>query len=785
MAPGVELGVGYLSLTVSAKGIAQDINRELGQPVDKAAQDAGRSIEDGIGGGASRGAAAAKVALSAIGSAAILSGINKAKDAASGLQQAVGGTTAVFGEASAAVDDFAQSAAESVGLSERSARELTSQLGASLKGYGFAVDEAAAKSIELTTVGADLAATFGGTTADAVAALSSALRGEFDPLERYGVALRQSAIDAEAVELGLVGAGEEVSAMARAQAALSLITEQSADAQGQFARESGSAAGQSQIAAAKMEDSAANLGESLLPIYARISETLGTVADVFAALPGPVQTGILALAGIVAVAGPLTNVLGLYRSFTPVVAANTVAVTANASATNSAAAVQNLYAVSTARATLATRAATTALAAGAAAFAGYAIGSGIVAESRRRASEVGSGFADQVNEELGAVTTYADRAAILNQRIGEYNAMVDDANSGADIFKNDDLAQYTRQLGPALEAQVALNEVIEAYARETGDADEATRLLSGSADEAARLLAAGYTPEQAAAEIVVAQRAETEAQAATQTEAYGAATEAAAEQAKELADAVETANTQLSELFDISESVVVIESNLQDALRDAAAEAVSLAEAGASNEERYGSFIGMLEGSIGSLDEFATGLIEQGVSAEEAAARTNAYIDEVFGLRDEFGLTRQQAEELRVQLSLDYPTVTARVEAVGLAETNQDLAELFAYLESIRVGVAVTGIDFTTLGALGYEPRAAGGPMVGGQSYLFEGHPEILTMGPGMMSGQVTPLADVLAPASDGGGAPVTQNFYGPTDAAAVGETTFRELRRLQLTGRT
>lgn len=187
MARGVELATAYVSLTVSSKGIAQDINRELGAPVDKAAKDAGRSIEQGIGGGASRGAEAAKVALSAIGSAAVLSAMNKAKDAASGLQQAVGGTAAVFGEASEAVDDFAQSAAESVGLSQRAARELTSQIGASLKGYGFAVDEAAAKSIELTEIGADLAATFGGTTADAVAALSSALRGEFDPLERYGV----------------------------------------------------------------------------------------------------------------------------------------------------------------------------------------------------------------------------------------------------------------------------------------------------------------------------------------------------------------------------------------------------------------------------------------------------------------------------------------------------------------------------------------------------------------------------------------------------------------------
>jgi hypothetical protein len=42
-----------------------------------------------------------------------------------------------------------------------------------------------------------MAAVFGGTAADAVDALSSALKGEMDPIERYGVTLNQAAIDAQ------------------------------------------------------------------------------------------------------------------------------------------------------------------------------------------------------------------------------------------------------------------------------------------------------------------------------------------------------------------------------------------------------------------------------------------------------------------------------------------------------------------------------------------------------------------------------------------------------------
>lgn len=763
MAQGVEVGAAYVSLTVSARGIAQDINRELGAPVDKAAKDAGQSIEQSIGGGARRGAEAAKVAFSALGSAAVLSGINRAKDAASGLQQAMGGTAAVFGDASAAVDDFAEGAAEAVGLSERAARELTSQLGASLKGYGFAVDEAAAKSIELTNVGADLAATFGGTTADAVAALSSALRGEFDPLERYGVALRQSAIDAEAVSLGLVGAGEEVDAMSRAQAALSLITEQSADSQGQFAREAGSAAGQAQISGAKIEDSAANLGEALLPIYAQLSETIGTVADVFAALPGPVQTGILALVGVAAVAGPLTNVVGLYRAFTPAVAANTVAITANATATNSAAAVQTLYAGTTARATLATRAFSGALAVGATAFAGYAIGAGIVNESRRRASETGSEFADQINSELGAVTTYAERAAILNQRIGEYNQMVDDSNSGgiSDIFSNDDLKQYTEEIGPALEAQVALNEVIAAYAEETGDADEATRLLSGSAEQAALLLAQRYTPEQAAAELAVAARAREERNAAGTTEELAAETETAADALERLNGELDDAVSSLRDYYGIQSSGSEAQIAFRDSLQEIADLAPQVADGTLTGQERVDEFAtAILRGRDNILD-YAEALIETGTPLEDVVTQVQAMTADLLDQADQAGLTEDEVtflagsygllpEQITTAINTNLGQVVAEIDEVNEAlariasastDRNQGLADYFAN----------GGFDFT-------GSRASGGPVSPGSWLVGEEGPEIIQVGSAGYVYNASDTAAMLSPPAGGG---ITLNANG------------------------
>lgn len=223
--------------------------------------------------------------------------------AASDLQQAVGGTTAVFGESQAAVSEWAKGADEAAGLSERAARQLTSQIGGLLKGFGFAKDEAAATSIELAQLGADLAATFGGTTQEAVEALAAALRGETDPLERFGISLNQAAINAKAMELGLAKSATEVTGNAKAQAALALITERSADAQGQFGREADTAAGQLERTKAKIENTAASIGSDLLPVVAQAAELVGFLTEGFAALPQPVQTAALAL-GAIAIVGP-------------------------------------------------------------------------------------------------------------------------------------------------------------------------------------------------------------------------------------------------------------------------------------------------------------------------------------------------------------------------------------------------------------------------------------------------------------------------------------------------
>lgn len=250
----------------------------------------------------------AKLALPAAAVAGAITGLAVAAGkAASDLQQSEGAVESVFGKHSQQVIKWADQAAEALGLSATDYENLASVVGSQLKNMGTSMDKLAPKTDALIKLGSDLSATYGGTTSDAVEAISALLRGERDPIERYGVSIKQATIDAWEMAHGLKqlvpptekvakAHGKSADAAAKAapkykkltgqaktnadaQATLAILTQQTADAQGQFARESDTAAGSQQRMAAEMENTKAQLGQALLPAMSAFARILGTVAQ--------------------------------------------------------------------------------------------------------------------------------------------------------------------------------------------------------------------------------------------------------------------------------------------------------------------------------------------------------------------------------------------------------------------------------------------------------------------------------------------------------------------------
>lgn len=215
-----------------------------------------------LGGIALAGAAAAGGALAALA----ITGIKQAAD----LEQSIGAVDTVFKGAADQMHRYAAGAAETMGLTQNQYNELATVLGTQLKNGGTTIDQLADKTNGLIGLGADLASMFGGTTPEAVAALSSALKGERDPIERYGVSLKQAQIDAKAAELGFVKVGGSLSNEANQAATLALIMEQTADAHGNFAKETDTLAGQQAILAAQWGNFTTSIGQAFLPILTKV-----------------------------------------------------------------------------------------------------------------------------------------------------------------------------------------------------------------------------------------------------------------------------------------------------------------------------------------------------------------------------------------------------------------------------------------------------------------------------------------------------------------------------------
>lgn len=217
----------------------------------------------GIGAGIGKliGPAIAAVGVAEVGRG-MLEVVNKAGD----LEQSIGAIDSVFKESAGQMHAWSDQAATSVGLSKNEFNELGTLIGAQLKNGGTAISELAPKTNELIGLGADLSSMFGGTTREAVEALSSALKGERDPIERYGVSLKQAEIDAKAASLGFEKVGGSFSNEAQQAATLALIMEQTKDAHGNFARESDTYAHKVQVLSQQWENFTTGLGQAFLPV---------------------------------------------------------------------------------------------------------------------------------------------------------------------------------------------------------------------------------------------------------------------------------------------------------------------------------------------------------------------------------------------------------------------------------------------------------------------------------------------------------------------------------------
>ena len=209
----------------------------------------------------------AAVGAAAIGafSAASFIAIQRASD----LNETLAKSGQIFGTSAKEVELFAQGAATALGQTKQQAIDAAASFGIFGKAAGLSGGTLAEFSTKFVTLASDLASFNNASPEEAITAIGAALRGESEPIRRFGVLLNDAALKSAAMEMGIYNGNGALTAQQKVLAATEVIFQQTSDAQGDFARTSDGLANQQRILKAQFDNIAATLGQILLPFFLR------------------------------------------------------------------------------------------------------------------------------------------------------------------------------------------------------------------------------------------------------------------------------------------------------------------------------------------------------------------------------------------------------------------------------------------------------------------------------------------------------------------------------------
>ena len=213
------------------------------------------------------------LAFAALGGAAIAAArtlgpmIQKAAD----IEESLSKNKVLFGEASVAVEKWSERTTKSLGISRREALEAVGNFGALTHAMGMSGEEGSKMSMQLVDLAADMASFNNASPEETLTAIAAGLRGENEPLRRFGVLLDAATLKTKALEKGLISSTKDaLTPQTKALAAYSEILGQTEVQQGDFQRTSDGLANQQKLLAATWDDLQASIGEKLQPAFLSI-----------------------------------------------------------------------------------------------------------------------------------------------------------------------------------------------------------------------------------------------------------------------------------------------------------------------------------------------------------------------------------------------------------------------------------------------------------------------------------------------------------------------------------
>lgn len=252
--------------TQAGDGAGRSFGRSFGSKLTNQGQQLGRTFGKVLAGGIAVGAAGGAVLMKdAIG-------------AASDLGETVSKVNQIFGGADGnRIVTWSKDAATAMGQSQQQALDAAATFATFGKSAGLSGEDLRHFSTRFSHLATDLASFHNASPQEAIEAIGAALRGEAEPMRRFGVLLDDATLREEALRLGLIKTTKQaLTPGQKVLASRAAILKQTSDAQGDFARTSSGLANQQRILSARFEDTKAKIGAVLLPVALRFVTFLNT-----------------------------------------------------------------------------------------------------------------------------------------------------------------------------------------------------------------------------------------------------------------------------------------------------------------------------------------------------------------------------------------------------------------------------------------------------------------------------------------------------------------------------
>src|SRR5688572_27380520 len=254
----IQLGSAYGKIALDVGGFLKGITKskegmltliDAGQRLGDGMKNVGRNMTVGI-----------TLPIVALGAASV--------KAASDFEETKNKAIVVFGEMSDSVVANANKAATALGVSKTQYLDYASSIGAALTAGGMGIKESTDLAEQAVKHFADLASFHNAQVQDVAAAWQSAIRGQYEPIQKYFPFITDSYIKTYGVANGLVDSNtDKLTANQRAIILNAIALDKELNpALDDFAETSGGLANSSRIMKAQLQDAMVMLGTNLLPL---------------------------------------------------------------------------------------------------------------------------------------------------------------------------------------------------------------------------------------------------------------------------------------------------------------------------------------------------------------------------------------------------------------------------------------------------------------------------------------------------------------------------------------